>query len=266
MANEQHPFEYLPGYVLGVLDPQEMRAIERHVSRCAICQAEAESFRQSLIDPAFAPDPRTPRTHVKKKLMDRIFGTQDHQAPQQLAKPSKRRLNLISRPSLGMMAASFAIVVFIAMLVLTPRNNSLALASDPVLRDRQVALTEQRIVANPDLVDILQAPGTLAHDLEPEVYAPDAKAALFTHQGDPRIVLLIRNLPEAPHGHIYQLWLAEQGQAIPIETFHVRPDGTAEVIFRAPEPIDSYQAFMVTVEPTDGTQTPSEMLVWELDF
>jgi anti-sigma factor RsiW len=66
MSNE-HPIEFIPAYVLGVLDESETARITEHLANCPACQQEAEECRRLLN----APDGPLPRPHVKRRVFER---------------------------------------------------------------------------------------------------------------------------------------------------------------------------------------------------
>lgn len=51
------PDDLLPGYALGVLDPEELEVVEHHLARCARCRAVTAELRSTAQLLAFAPTP-----------------------------------------------------------------------------------------------------------------------------------------------------------------------------------------------------------------
>ncbi|KAB8142599.1 anti-sigma factor [Chloroflexia bacterium SDU3-3] len=66
-----HPTEFIPGYVLGVLDDRERQVVARHLALCPQCRHEAESFLRSVAGHAGAPLAGPPHA-LKRRLMRRV--------------------------------------------------------------------------------------------------------------------------------------------------------------------------------------------------
>lgn len=85
--------------------------------------------------------------------------------------------------------------------------------------------------------------------------APGAKGKVF-YQGN-RVLFMASDLPDPPHDRAYQLWALVGNRAIPAGTYHV--DSSGEIrskFFDLPEAVTEV-SFAVTVEPKDGSETPT---------
>ena len=69
-------------------------------------------------------------------------------------------------------------------------------------------------------------------------------------------VLRVQNLPEAPGGRVYQVWLMRGDEVMPRALFVPRADGTGEA--GIPDDLEGYDAVLVTREPRGGARKPSE--------
>jgi hypothetical protein len=140
----------------------------------------------------------------------------------------------------------------------------IARSHDQLLREREIALVQHRMPADDRLVALLAAPGTVAYDLIPGSSTATAYATLYVQRGDPWVALLVRDLPPAPAGTTYQLWVANDNSLVPLGVFAARGDGATELVALAPAQIETYTDFMVTVEPHGGAATPSSAIVWQV--
>lgn len=114
------------------------------------------------------------------------------------------------------------------------------------------------------LVSFIAAPQTVSQLLGTTERAPDeASARMFMQPGHNRLVLLIYGLRSAEPGKVYRLWLAKGNQAIAIGTVTVGPDGVAEFVVDAPEPMDAYDQVMITLDEVDTVMQPSEEVIFE---
>lgn len=117
------------------------------------------------------------------------------------------------------------------------------------------------------LVSFIAAPQTVSRPLGTTERAPEqASARMFMQPGHNRLVLLIYGLKSAEPGKVYRLWLAKGDQAIAIGTVTVEPDGVAEFVVDAPEPMDAYDQVMITLDKVDTAARPSEEVIFEANL
>lgn len=117
------------------------------------------------------------------------------------------------------------------------------------------------------LVAFIAAPQTVSQLLGTTDRAPEeASARMFMQPGHNRLALLIYGLKSAEPGKVYRLWLAKGGQAIAIGTVTVGPDGVAEFVVDAPEPMDAYDQVMITLDEIDTIAQPSEEVIFEANL
>jgi anti-sigma-K factor RskA len=69
--------------------------------------------------------------------------------------------------------------------------------------------------------------------------------------------LVVQNLPVLAEAETYQLWLTKDGQRTDGGIFDVDEDGYRAHWVQAPEPLDSYENFGITVEPAGGSPYPT---------
>jgi anti-sigma factor ChrR (cupin superfamily) len=71
MTNK-HVFDLLPCYVLGVLDEAEMMLVSGHLSACAVCRKELESYTEIPSHLGIAATRLTPDAELKARVLCRI--------------------------------------------------------------------------------------------------------------------------------------------------------------------------------------------------
>jgi anti-sigma-K factor RskA len=72
------------------------------------------------------------------------------------------------------------------------------------------------------------------------------------------VLLLASNLPPAPAGKIYEMWIIPKGGApLPAGLFQSEADGTAMYVRKGPVDIASTAVIAVTLEPEAGSQAPT---------
>ncbi len=243
----QHPTELLPWYVYDLLDTESAKSISEHLLSCASCQAQAQLLREQLpastsIDANFTLSP-----HVKRRLMARIHSSA----------PALAQFTLMQRVKGSLAIGSAFVIVLVAAYFLYSLNQhdlKVATFFPPTVLMRTPQL---------DLNILVNTPGTIAYTFTATNYVPGAKATLYIRKGDSHVGLVIEQLPPAPHGHTYQLWVAAGDTQVSLGTFDPQT-GHAEIIAAAPAPIDNYTDAMVTIEPIGGSAKPSTRIVWAL--
>jgi len=96
--------------------------------------------------------------------------------------------------------------------------------------------------------DVLEFP------LDPTGIAPGAKGTVWVSTSESAMGLYAKKLPPLPAGKVYELWLRQDNQIIPIITFDVDQDGRTWHLFRSLQKLtlsESALAF-VTLEPASG--------------
>jgi anti-sigma-K factor RskA len=79
------------------------------------------------------------------------------------------------------------------------------------------------------------------------------RAELVTLEGD-RAVLVAENMPPAPEGKTYQIWVIKGDTPQPSGLFEPKGDSIAAVV---KNPVEGADAVAVTVEPEGGSKRPT---------
>ena len=80
-----------------------------------------------------------------------------------------------------------------------------------------------------------------------------ARAELITLEGD-RAILVAENMPPAPEGKTYQIWVIKGDTPEPSGLFDPRGDSVAAVV---ENPVEGTDTVAVTVEPEGGSKKPT---------
>ncbi|NPA26869.1 MAG: hypothetical protein GXO36_04660 [Chloroflexi bacterium] len=107
-------------------------------------------------------------------------------------------------------------------------------------------------------------PATDAPMVEVALQGEMGEGHLQFHPGDTVAYLYVK-LPPLPEGQAYQFWLVKPDQtrdsgavfAIPPAESTPLPDGHYLIWVRAPQPLEHYIAFGITIEPATGSPAPT---------
>jgi anti-sigma-K factor RskA len=233
MSNDLHVREQLAAYALDCLDDEEMAQVAQHLTACPGCRAELEAYeavvdRMALAAPEVAPPPG---------LKAQILGSLQTPRPVPVAAP---RISfwqrLVERFRGAAPAWGIAGLVLVALLAFT--NLWWWRQSDP-----------DAPFVTPGGMQVVAMAGTEA--------APSAAGTLVISEDGEYGTLVVDGLPALDGDHQYQLWLIRDGQRTSGGVFSVNPEGYGALWIASPEPLSSYPAFGITVEPAGGSPGPT---------
>jgi len=227
------------GYVLGSLDPTERREFESHLATCVECAAEVESLRPVVGALATA----VPQVAPSPEIRDRILAS----APTMRAGLRTGPFTTHDRkPPLALFWLPLAAAIIIAV----------GASVYAVRLQRQMGELQARFDQEQAATAVLAAPDLARIDLQGQAAAPDARArALWSRSRG--LVFTAANLPPAPAGKSYQVWVVT-AQA-PISAGLLMPDSTGGGIqyYMTPPDIAPPVAVAVTLEPEGGVPAPT---------
>lgn len=90
---------------------------------------------------------------------------------------------------------------------------------------------------------------------------PTASARLVTAPTRQDAVLLTSGLRVPETGKSYQVWFLSGGRAVPGALFTVDVQGQGSSMLRLPAPLSTFDSIAVTVEPRDGSSSPTGTIV-----
>lgn len=241
--------EDLALYALDALDGEAKASLEKHLEGCASCRRELEQLRGDASLLALSTAGPKPPARSKSRLMDAIAKE---------PRAQKSRANLVHWwAGLGWVTAALMIVVAVTFWRQNQQLKSSHVKSVEFIEGERLQLEKARVVA-----DILQAPDATRYDVLPVKYPappPSGKAIYSRERG---LIFIASNLKPVPAQKAYELWLIPtQGAPIPAGVFKPDAHGSATVI-NPPLPVGvEAKAFAITVEPEQGSSTPTPPIV-----
>jgi anti-sigma-K factor RskA len=240
--------EDLALYALGALDGEAKASLEKHLEECASCRRELEQLRGDAALLALSTTGPKPPARSKSRLIDAI-------GKQPRAQRPRPRLNWWA--ALGWVTAVLMIVVAVTLWRQNQQLKSSHVKLVEFIEQERLQLEKTRMVA-----DILQAPDAARYDVLPVKYPapPPSGKAIYSRQRG--LIFIASNLKPVPAQKAYELWLIpKQGAPIPAGVFKPDAHGSATVI-NPPLPAGvEAKAFAITVEPEQGSSTPTLPIV-----
>lgn len=215
--------ELLGSYVLGALDAEEEKAVERHLEGCAACQDEERELREtheriagaSIAASSVPPD-------LKARVLDALPGLPECEG----SEPARGALRDTPWANLpGATRAGRAALAAAAMLLLFVLGAA---------------------VYSADLLERTVETAALA----PTEFAPEAGGELEVRGSgrNARASLEVWGLPETGPDEYYELWLGREGGRVSAGTFAVGGEGRGELSTLCPEVVGGYERAGITLE------------------
>lgn len=232
MSSEVDIHHLAAAYTLDALDERERVAFEQHYPSCEVCRTDVGDFRATLALLATAAS-APPPPELKARVMDEVARTR------QLSPiTSGRRDELAERRGRRLTARVLAVAAVLALLVV----GSVALVGRNDGPSEYSEALASVMAAGDARFDVLTAQST----------AGAVKVAWSAERG--MAVLIGQDLPGAPEGMAYELWLITDAGPLPQRVLQ-RADGGQ---LRAVIPLrQAPGGWGVTIEPEGGSPAPT---------
>ena len=245
MTYYQHvPFrENIPAYALGALDTEEAAALESHLRTCESCREELAAYRATSDNLLMGFPPQTPSAALRRHLQRQLPGAQ---------KAVRSRLN----PSVSRMAVGIAIVLLLAL-------NVFSISQVRALQSQQAQLINQ--IQNGQMaLAMLSYSNTQTFPINEE----KARGSLLLDKEYNNAVLILRGLPAIPDNQTYQIWLITPNEDR-VSAGLLRPQTDQPFIaepIRSTQDLVNFVGVGMTVEPAGGSDHPTGMQIFRIDF
>jgi anti-sigma-K factor RskA len=230
-------------YALDALDERERTEFEAHYPSCEVCRADVSDFRATVTHLAEA-SATAPPSGLKARVMADIVQTRQLSpllptAVIDLAERRRRRQRWMG----GGMAVAAALIAIVATTVVVGDDGQPAYA------------TKLETVLGQDDAQFVTLQNT-------GVNGADGSVKVAWSDEIDAAVLLADDLPAAPSGKAYELWLIDADGPVPMNVLDDASDGSV----RKALDIDAQpQAWGVTIEPQGGSPAPTGEILYLAD-
>ncbi|MGA9772064.1 MAG: anti-sigma factor [Blastocatellia bacterium] len=262
-------------YALGALTQHEARAFESHIrDGCATCKEEIEKFESLVGTLGFSAESATPPVYLRDLLSARIekekLEQSDKASQSASVIPFPERAKTTSQPPatsrsshgfrLLPWAVAASLLIALAYSIMswqTERKNGQALLSETaVLRDklnRESAREKELAQINA----VLQSPQKSTIKLEGQEVSSSSSANIYWDIAEKRWVVTA-DLPPAPAGKVYQLWIiTPDAQKLSVGLIEQDDKGHGFTVFEISPNVNDVAAAAITLEPKGGSQQPT---------
>jgi anti-sigma-K factor RskA len=249
--------ELLAFYALDALNDEERELVEAYLKEHPEARQQVEEMGSAVAALPYGVPPVEPAPHSKEMLMRRIAADQraSSSTRNQPSRPRGLRFeNLFRTLSLG--AATIAILWAIVL-------------SSQISRLRnQVSVLSEALVAQSDQLDQINAQlsqtspsAVITVSLKGTDVQPQAQGQLIADPKSQSAVLVIVGLTPLEAGKTYQVWLIEGDVPVSAGLLKVDANGQGVLVVSSETPIGSFDALGISVEPEEGSPSPTGDIV-----
>jgi anti-sigma-K factor RskA len=256
--------EELELYALGGLPDEEAAALKSHLAGCGECAMKLAQSRGSAALLSFAAEQEQPAGTIKAELMARVRANRERD--EQYAWPLQTKEPAAEKPGDNVTPANAktnawwnwvmiptAVALALVSLALSWQNRKVSQALEKQRQAMQALLHDREETEK--LVGVFAASDTLTVKLAPA--AGTIGAGVVKYNGRMGMVVYSAQLPAAPGGKSYQMWLVPASGA-PISAGVMEKGGRAVgPVWIAEVPANTEaKAFAITVEAAGGAPQP----------
>ena len=241
--------EDLALYALGALEGEARVSIEKHVQECASCRRELEQLRGDAALLALSSVGAKPPGQARVRLLDAI------------AKEPRTQKKQARAPWWGVLGWAATATLAVVVTVIWQQNTQLRKdAADAAGAFEQERAQLEKANA---MAAILQSPDAARYDIMPASWKtppPPSGKAIFSP--DHGLIFIASNMDPLPPQKAYELWLIPKNGSPPIPAGMFKPDAHGYVtMMHTPMPATEAKAFAITIEPEQGSATPTMPIV-----
>jgi hypothetical protein len=260
--SHQKYLELCPIYALGALDGEDLSELKAHLaSGCADCERQIREYGEltARLPQALRDAPLSPS--LKKSLMEKIDADSKARRaffPTPLRPDSAPR---VSRAPIGWFPWSLAAVaglLLAATLTIILHMNRRVVDQQVRLRQEleQVEQLREELEQQRSVITFLQSPDIRITRLTGTPKSAQGTGIVFWSVRATQAFFFASNLPVAPAGKTYQLWIITD-KPVSAGIFGVNLDGKGSLQVQGlPDPAKA-QKFAVTLEPAGGVPQPT---------
>ena len=241
--------EDLALYALGCLEGSEKTSLETHLAECDSCRRELEQLRGDAALLALTTVGPVPPPRVKSRLMQQL-------AHEPGLQTTRSRTAWWATFGWLTAAAMIVIVVFVLSQNQRLRDDTARLSANSEQLKSQLDQAQR-------IAETLTAADAVHVSVLPVNYKapPPEGKAIYSRQRN-GLIFMANNLPSLPAQKAYELWLIPaNGAPIPAGVFKPDPKGAAVVVNPPLPPGVEAKAFAITIEPEQGSATPTMPIV-----
>jgi len=245
----------LEAYALGAVAPEEGAHIEEHLGECLACWDHLSESQRAAALLALAVPLEEPHEDLRRRI---IAQAQSEFTPD--PSPTSRGWRLPRLVVIGATAVALAAVGALSWSLVETRH----LHSDYDALQQQATVTGERANTASRLVSIMWHPDTESAEMAASGAAAGATAYYAWTRDGKLGAIVCRDLPDAPKGKVYQIWITCGPEPVNGGTFTAWQGECQHIVsLNCTSPLSNVD---VSVEPEGGSPIPSNEIVLTASF
>jgi len=241
----------LEAYALGAVQPEEGAHIEEHLGECLACWDHLSQSQRAAALLALAVPLEEPREGLRQRII-----AQAQREAEPAAEPTKtgRGWRLPRLVAVGATAVAVAAVGALSWSLVETRN----------LRSDYDDIRQQAIISAQQVSLTRELAGIEGQEMEASGKAAGASAYYMWTRDGKQGAIICNDLPAAPEGMVYQLWITCGPEPINGGTFAASQGQCQHIVsLKCTSPLSGVH---VSVEPEGGSASPSNEIVLTASF
>jgi Anti-sigma-K factor rskA, C-terminal/Putative zinc-finger len=234
---------------MGNLEGEKRVALEKHLEGCPACRRELERLRGDTALPALSASGPQPPQPSRERLLKEIA-------------KEPRRQKIATRRSSSWKIVPWLVAVAMTLVAGFFWRQSDRLAQDYFALRSYSSQQELELERVRNIAATLTSPDAMRVTLVAAQAPPQPQGRAIYVRDRSSLIFLASNLPGLPPQKAYELWLIPaNGAPIPAGVFTPDARGSASVIEPPLPGAVEAKAFAITVEPEQGSATPTMPIV-----
>ncbi len=262
--------ELLAAYALDALEGQESGDLEEHLEGCPACRLALEQDHEIVRQMAAAVDLADPPAELKGRLLARLdaYEAERHAPVDAVPASSPRRaprrsggtrsapVQHTERWSSGSRwRAAFVGVAAITFALLGWTIHQGFQVNDMQGENTRLAADMRRQM---DALSFVSSPRVQAVKLVGSDTAPQAKGTVFVDPEENKALIMASNLPEAPEGEVFKLWMWRTDRSrVELATFRRAPNGYFMGPIQPAETLNNHLIWRLTLQKAGDKDLPA---------
>lgn len=234
-------------YALGALPAADAARVRRHIANCSQCAQEYANLKSTAALVGLSAETpgdaaNCPSTLLKPRIMAKV------RASQKIARPAPVVAGRTPTWPAYLVAAACIVIAIISSVWNVALTGQLKQAQQELARSTQRSDSLARALADERT--------TLSDLMGSDVKRYVASTGEVVTRGS-RAYIAMHDLPQPPHGKVYQAWTQPKGSTKMAPSLTFLPDAHGVAIVALPPDARSTVAVAVSVEPEGGSKQPT---------
>jgi len=241
----------LEAYALGAVAPEEGAHIEEHLGECLACWEHLSESQRAAALLALAVPLEEPREGLRQRI---IAQAQLEALPAAAPSPVPRGWRLPRLVAIGATAVALATVGALSWSLVETRH----------LRSDYNDIQEQAIISAQQVNLTRQLAGIEGQEMKASGRATGASAYYMWTRDGKQGAIVCHDLPPAPEGKVYQLWITCGPEPVNGGTFTAWQGECQQIV--SLKCTSTLSGVNVSLEPEGGSVSPSDEIVLTASF